>query len=61
MDYQRSLVGYSLWGCIQWDTTEQLTHICQLYLNKARGKKEESRRAGVKSKGECFLPLLNSK
>ena len=23
---QRSLMGYSPWGCKEWDTTERLTH-----------------------------------
>ena len=29
---QRSLVGYSPWGCKELDTTERLTHIAVLYI-----------------------------
>ena len=29
---QRSLAGYSSWGCKELDTTERLTHICQVQV-----------------------------
>ena len=36
---QRGLVGYSLWGCRESDTTEQLTH-----THTARGRSSSQRR-----------------
>ena len=35
---QRSLVGYSTWGCKEWDKTERL-HFPFLYLIKERSEK----------------------